>query len=619
MLLTVENVTFSYTGEPVLKDVSLAVNEGERIGFIGGNGEGKTTLLKLMLGTLAPEAGSVIKKNGIRIGYLEQSGGFESGDTVYRAAEEVFARDKELIKELARVQSMMAADGADLAEYARKQDALEKEIAARDSYRYEVKIATVLNGMGFGNRLQQSVSSLSGGEKTKLRLCRLLLEAPDLLILDEPTNHLDTATLFWLEDYLTEYKGALLIVSHDRYFLDRLTAKTWEIERGKLVSYKGNYSKYKILKAERVKEQQREYEKQLEPVAKLQNYIDRNLVRATTAKSAQSRVKQLDKLELTEKPLPPPAPPRFAFTYETGPYEKVISTEKFDLRAGDNILLNNTEFTLMRGDKCALVGANGTGKSTLLKFLLSGDRRVKFAKFVKAGYYDQENADLNPADTVLDALRFRFPLFPLTEAYGLLAKSGIDKDDALKRVGELSGGLKAKLELAILQATHANLLVLDEPTNHLDLPSREALEEALCAFDGTLLFVSHDRRFIESVATSVISIENGTLTRFEGNYRDYVAQKRAPATLTQPPKERKTQEDTGYRSKEERAREAQKRNRTKEIENRLEAIEAKENELNERLALCAADYAKVKEITERLEALRNESDALYEEYAGLIE
>lgn len=618
MLLSVENVTFSYTGEPVLTDVSLAVNEGERIGLIGGNGEGKTTLLKLMLGALTPEAGSVTKKNGIRIGYLEQSGGFESGDTVYLAAEEVFARDKELIKELARVQSLMATDAERLDEYARKQDALEKEIAARDSFRYEVKIATVLNGMGFGNRTGQSVSSLSGGEKTKLRLCRLLLEAPDLLVLDEPTNHLDTATLFWLEDYLTEYKGALLIVSHDRYFLDRLTSKTWEIERGRLITYKGNYSKYKILKAERVKEQQREYEKQLETVAKLQDYIDRNLVRATTAKSAQSRVKQLDKMEVLEKPLPPPAPPRFAFTYETSPYEKVISTEKFDLKAGEKTLLKNTEFTLMRGDRCALVGANGTGKSTLLKFLLSGDRRVKFAKFVKAGYYDQENADLNPADTVLDALRFRFPLFPLTEAYGLLAKSGIDRDDALKCVGELSGGLKAKLSLAILQAVHANLLILDEPTNHLDLPSREALEEALCAFDGTLLFVSHDRRFIESVATSVLSIENGALVRFEGSYQNYVAQKRAPVAA-EPPKERKKQEDAGYRSKEERAREAQRRNRTKEIENRLEAIEAEETELNERLAAVAADYAKVKEITERLEALRAESDALYEEYAGLIE
>ena len=285
MLVLLDNVTFSYTGELILNGVSLSVDEGERIGFIGGNGEGKTTLIKLILGELVPEQGQIVKKNGLRLGYLPQSGGFDFGDSVYLAMEEVFGRDRFLLRELELTQQKMsAADRESLPALMRKCETLEREISSRDSYHYPVKIQTVLNGMGFGGRSETQVSVLSGGEKTKLKLCRLLLEEPDLLILDEPTNHLDLSTLFWLEDYLVSFKGALLVVSHDRFFLDRLTSRTVELENRKLVSYKGNYSKYKILKEERFKTELREYEKQLEKTKKLQEYIDKNLVRATTAK-----------------------------------------------------------------------------------------------------------------------------------------------------------------------------------------------------------------------------------------------------------------------------------------------------------------------------------------------
>ena len=457
---------------------------------------------------------------------------------------------------------------------------------------------------------------MSGGEKTKLKLCRLLLEEPDLLILDEPTNHLDLITLFWLEEYLSSYKGALFVVSHDRYFLDKLTSRTFELENGKLNSYKGNYSKYKILKEERYKTELREYEKQLEKTKKLKEYIDKNLVRATTAKSAQSRVKQLDKITL-DKPIPPKEPPRFRFSYETKPYERVLFAPEFDLYAGEKPLLKNAEFTLMRGEKCALTGDNGTGKSTLIKFLLSGDKRVSVGKFVKCAYYDQENAALESEATVIDDLRFRFPLFPLTEAYSLLAQSGIDSDDALKKVKELSGGLKAKLALAILQAQKGNFLILDEPTNHLDLLSREALESALKEFDGTLLFVSHDRRFIESIATSVYCIENGTLTKFNGGYSAFLESNRQKNVPEKTAPVKKT-ENESYRSKEERAREARKRQRVCEIETRLTKIEEEQERINADLIIFAADYAKVKEITDRLNSLQEESDRLYEEYGTLI-
>lgn len=622
MLIQLDNVTFGYDGVPVLRNVRFALNENERVGFIGGNGEGKTTLIKLALGQLSPDDGSVFVKNSARIGYLEQSGGFESALTVYEAMKEVFAQDIELIEALRETERRMAgADEKELHALSSKCDSLNARIAARDSYNFDVRIRTVLNGMGFDKVYEQKISTMSGGEKTRLKLCKLLLEEPDLLILDEPTNHLDVKTLFWLEDYLSAYKGSLFIVSHDRYFLDRLTSRTLELERGEVTAYKGNYSKYKVLKAERVLNMQREYEKQQEEIAHLQDYVDRNLVRATTAKSAQSRVKQLQKMERLEKPLPPPKPPRFCFSYSEQPYERVLAAEGFDLKAEDKVLLHNASFTLLRGEKCALTGDNGTGKSTLLKFFLSRNPQVKLGKFVKIAYYDQENADLDPEENVLSAFWGKNSLLSQTDARKILAQSGLGADDVQKKVKELSGGLRAKLELSLLQAKRGNVLFLDEPTNHLDLPAREALEEALTAFDGTLLFVSHDRRFIEAVATKIALIENRSLSVFDGNYPQFLEQRKLAEKQTAPPARKAEAEkgqNGGFRSKEERAREAQKRNRTKEIETRLADVERKTEELNALIAENAADYKKVAELNGQLNALRAEEDLLYAEYETLI-
>ncbi len=615
MLVSFENVTFGYTGAPVVRGVTFAVHENERVGFIGGNGEGKTTLLKLMLGALSPDEGEIFRKNGARIGYLEQSGGFERDDTVYRAMEEVFDEDKALLDALRKTQSAMAtADESEMRVLAARAESLNKRIAARDSYNFEVRIKTVLNGMNFGSVYDQRINTMSGGEKTRLKLCRLLLEEPDLLVLDEPTNHLDMKTLFWLEDYLTTYRGALLVVSHDRFFLDRLTARTLELERGQVLSFAGNYSKYKILKQERNLRLEKEYEKQREEIARLQEYVDKNIVRATTAKSAQSRVKQLEKMELLEKPVPPPQPPRFAFRYDDRPYERVLHAEKFDLKADDKLLLKDAEFTLMRGEKCAVLGDNGTGKSTLLKYFLSKPPTVQFGRFVKTAYYDQENADLDPEERVLEAFWGKHALLSQTDARKLLAQAGLDEEDVNKKVKELSGGLKAKLELSLLEARRGNLLVLDEPTNHLDLSAREALEAALKAFDGTVLFVSHDRRFVESVATRIIVLENGALVPFAGTYSEYLeSRKTQPAEKKEKPKA-----DTGYRSKEDRAKEARKKARVREIEARIGELETEEEALNLNLAERAADYKAVQEITLKLNALQAEVSALYEEYETLI-
>ncbi len=617
MLIQLCGVTFGYDGVPILENADLVLHEKERVGFVGGNGEGKTTLLRLLLGKLEPDAGTVTRKSGIRVGYLEQTGGFTSDSTVYAAMKEVFREDEELIRKKEECErALSSASGEELKILSARIESLSGRIAARDSYHYEVRIKTVLGGMGFEGMYTQKVDTMSGGERTKLKLCRLLLEEPELLVLDEPTNHLDIKTLFFLEDYLLTYKGAILVVSHDRYFLDRVTARTLELERGRLSSFKGNYSKYKILKAERYKEEVRAYEKQQEEIAKLKDYVDRNLVRATTAKSALSRVNKLERMDVLARPLPPPAPPRFCFRTEERPYERVLEAHGFDLTADGKLLLRQADFTLMRGEKCALVGDNGTGKSTLLKFLLSNHPKVKRGRLVKTAYYDQENADLDPEDRTLDAFWERATALSQTEARKILAQAGIGAEDVDKKVKELSGGMRAKLALCVLETENGNVLLLDEPTNHLDLPAREALEEALKQFDGTLLFVSHDRRFIEEIATSLYCIENGTLTYFKGNYEAFLAtRKKPPVQEAERPGKKQTE---GYRSKEERAREAQARNRVREIETRLEALEAEEAALNEELVRVAADYREVAKITARLSALHEESDSLYAEYETLI-
>ena len=615
MLLSFEHVTFGYLGVPVVRDVCFSVHEKERVGFLGGNGEGKTTVLKLLTGELTPDAGNVVKKSGLSLGYLEQSGGFTSDSTVYGAMEELFEEDRQLIARLRETETAMEhADETAMKALAARCESLNRRIAARDSYHYDVRIRTVLNGMGFSQVYTQKVATMSGGERTKLKLCRLLLEEPELLVLDEPTNHLDASTLFWLEDYLSAYKGALLVVSHDRYFLDRLTTRTLELENGTLTSYKGNYSRYRVLREEKRKEEERAYEKQCEEIEKLRTYVEKNIVRATTASSAQSRVKQLERMEIVEKPIPPKRPPRFSFAFDEQPYECVLRAEHFDLTADAKTLLSDASFTLMRGQKCALLGDNGTGKSTLLKFLLSGDPRVHVGRYVRIAYYDQENAALPPSDRVLDAFWGTHRGLSQTQARSLLAQAGLDAEDVEKKVGELSGGLKAKLALAMLEAERGNVLVLDEPTNHLDLPARESLESALKQFTGTVLFVSHDRRFTEAVADSIVSIENGTLLPFEGGYQAFLARrKEAPP---KPQTEKKAAE--GYRSKEDRAREAQKRNRIRAIETELAALEQEEAALRDALAACGRDYLRAQEITRRQAEIAEQTEKLYEEYGELI-
>ena len=626
MLIASENISFGFEGGSLLENISFNLSEGDRVGLIGGNGEGKTTLIRLILGELDPEQGELFRKNSAKIGYLAQTGGYDSDKTVYEEMCDVFESDRQAVLSLREIEKKIsnAKEGTD--EYrvlAAKYEALNKQIAARDSYNYEVKVRTVLNGMGFSEVYDQLIRTMSGGEKTRLKLCRLLLESPELLILDEPTNHLDMKTLFWLEDYLSTFKGAILVVSHDRYFLDKTVREIYELENKKLSVFKGNYTKYKTLKAEKTARLLKEYEKQQEEIAKLEDYVARNLVRASTTKMAQSRRNKLEKMEVLDKPVLPPTPPRFSFSYSEKSYEKVLEVNGLKLTAGEKLLLENANFTIMRGEKCAVVGDNGTGKSTLIKKIAENKcENIRLGRFVKLACYDQENANLDPNNDVLYELWGRHTLTSQTKIRSILAQAGLGAEDMEKKVKSLSGGERAKLALAVFECENGNTLILDEPTNHLDLVARESLETALKEFDGTVLFVSHDRYFIQALAGKIIELEDGKLTEFKGSYEEYnafkTAQKQAILQENKPTVTAKP--SGGYRTKEERAADAKRQTRIKQIEKEIGLLEEEDGKINEELSTpeVAENFALLTEKCNRLEEVKNTLDKLYEEYETLI-
>lgn len=630
MLVNLGAVSFGYDDNLILTDITCAINEGERIGLIGANGEGKTTLIRLILGELDAVSGTISQKNGVRIGYLEQNGGYQSGATVYDEMLSVFTEERNALVRLDELSTQMSAceyGSHDYIVLSAKLESLHKYISAHDCYNVEVKIKTVLNGMGFEKTYDQIVDTMSGGEKTRLKLARLLLEEPDLLILDEPTNHLDIQTLFWLEEYLSTFKGAIFIVSHDRFFLDQLVTKVYEIEDKKLTCFVGNYTKYKVLKQAKVEREQKEYEKQQEEIAKLQDYVDRNLVRASTTKMAQSRRTKLEKMEVLEKPYTPPKPPRFSFTYELPPYEQVLKLQNFNLSIGGKTLLTDSSLVVTRGQKVAIVGENGTGKSTLLKAIIQNqDPHIEIGRFVHLACYDQENANLDVKNTVLAELWDRHVGATQTEVRSALARCGLGQEDMTKLVGELSGGERAKLALCVFESEHGNVLLLDEPTNHLDLVARESLEVALKNFDGTVIFVSHDRYFITAIADHVVEIADQRLTTYEGGYQYYreakkrVADEQLRAKQEEERQQYEERKQSSYRSKAERAEEAKKKARIKQIEADISSIEEQEEHINMLLAdpQITADFTQVNALCLQLQQLKDQQDALYAEYETLL-
>jgi len=630
MLIAFSQVSFSYGASLIFSDASFTISEGERVCLVGENGAGKTTLIKLMIGEAEAEAGSIAKKSGLKVGYLAQNGGYDSANTVLGEMRLVFKRELEAVEKLSALSARLAE-----AEYGGKEylslsssiEALNKFIASRDCYNVEVKIKTVLNGLGLEKFYERRIAEMSGGEKTRLKLARLLLEEPELLILDEPTNHLDVKTLFWLEDYIATFKGAVFVVSHDRYFLDRVARRTLELENKKLFEYSGAYTVYKRLKADRVALELKEYEKKCEELKKLQTYVDKNIVRATTAKSAQSRVKQIERLGEAEKPYSPPAPPRFGFTYEREPEKEVLRVHDLNLEIGGKSLICGGQFSVLRGERVAIIGDNGVGKSTLLRAIVNAENRaIALGRYVKLAYYDQEMANLNPQNTVLEELWERHIAATQTEVRASLARCGLYPEDMDKQVSSLSGGERAKLALCVFENEKGNVLILDEPTNHLDLPARESLEEALRTFQGTVIFVSHDRYFISQVAQSVLEIEDKRITRYEGGYEGYKRQKElAAAALRKEESEREYREykesrERSFRSARDRSQEAKLKAEMKSIEADISRYEEEEGRLSAELSdpAVAANYTEVSARLQRIEKIHKELERLYARYGELL-
>ncbi len=622
MIAALESVSVNFGEVNIFSGVSARVNAGNKIGLIGANGAGKTTLLKTLVREIPCEAGQVIHGADIVIGYLHQNSGLRSGNTLIEEMRRAFDKVTAAGERLRVLEAQMQENPQDEGLH-REYDRVLAYFEAHDGYQIEVQIRKVLFGMGFAETsYEQCVDVLSGGEKTRLAIAKLLLEKPELLILDEPTNHLDFKTLLWLEDYLRGYAGAVLIVSHDRYFLDRLTDHIWELEDGRLWEYKGNYSQYKQLKSERVAFQKKEYEKQARQIEHLQDYVMRNMARASTAASARSREKQLERMELIEKPREYTRPPSFSFRFERKSVQDVLTVAHLDLSVEQKTLAQDVNFVCRRGEKMALIGANGTGKSTLMKRLLRAsqmdDVSAVWGKNTLIGYYDQENKNLDPEKTVLDELWDRFPSLAEYEARGMLGRVLLMGEDVYKQVKMLSGGERAKVGFAILMCGEHNVLLLDEPTNHLDLPSRESLEQALMEYEGTLLFVSHDRYFVNALADKVLEIEEGSLKEYLGNFDAYTQQKEAQAAaMTERTEQSNAPKE--HSRKQKRAQDAQRRQRLSELMREIERLEAEEKRLLAEAQECAADYARVTACYAELERVKQAHEALSEEWLELSE
>ena len=526
---------------------------------------------------------------------------------------------------------LSAASEAAAEEYHRLQTYFE----SNDGYQIDVKIKMVLNGMGFGaETYERKISSFSGGEKTRLAIAKLLLEEPTLLILDEPTNHLDFQTVMWLEDYLKDYKGALLLVSHDRYFLNRLCTSICEIEHGVLTRYKGDYSAYTVQKEAAVIRQTKEYELQQKEIAKLEDYIARNQTRASTAKSAQSRMKQLEKMERIEKPITYQKSARVQFTYDIEPPQQVLQVQDIAIAVGSGaerkVLAEPVSFEVRRGEKWGIIGENGVGKSTLLKILqgqLPHVGKIRWAAQTKISYFEQESTNLHPAKTVMQEIHDRVPTWLDYDVRSLLGKVRITGEEVYKQVGVLSGGERAKVCFAVMMLEHGNILILDEPTNHLDISMKEVIEDAMKTFTGTILFVSHDRYLLDQVADHILEIKPTGVKTYIGGFQSWLdatkkeaAAANAAAQAVETEKKKEDKQQT-YRSKEQRAKAAQQRARMRQLEQQSEAMQAELDALNEEITKeeVYSDFNLMQEKCKRMDTLRTELDAALEEMILLEE
>ncbi|MGG0026228.1 ABC-F family ATP-binding cassette domain-containing protein [Bacillus inaquosorum] len=636
MILQVNQLSKSFGADTILNNIKLEVRNRDRIAIVGRNGAGKSTLLKIIAGQLSYEKGEIIKPKDITMGYLAQHTGLDSKLTIKEELLTVFDHLKAMEKEMRVIEEKMAAaDPGELESIMKTYDRLQQEFRDKGGYQYEADVRSVLHGLGFSHFDDSTqVQSLSGGQKTRLALGKLLLTQPDLLILDEPTNHLDIDTLTWLEHYLQGYSGAILIVSHDRYFLDKVVNQVYEVSRAESKKYHGNYSTYLDQKAAQYEKDIKMYEKQQDEIAKLQDFVDRNLARASTTKRAQSRRKQLERMEVMSKPLGDEKSANFHFDITKQSGNEVLRVQDLTISYENQPpLLTEVSFMLTRGESAALVGPNGIGKSTLLKTLMDtlkpDQGTISYGSNVSVGYYDQEQAELTSSKRVLDELWDEYPGLPEKEIRTCLGNFLFSGDDVLKPVHSLSGGEKARLALAKLMLQKANFLILDEPTNHLDLDSKEVLENALIDYPGTLLFVSHDRYFINRIATRVLELSPNHIEEYLGDYDYYTEKKTEQLELEKMNQQEETEKTpAAVKSDSKRSYEEEKEWKKKERQRlrRIEEIETAVQNIEENIShndelLCDPevyqDHEKVQAIHADNEKLNQELETLLSEWEEL--
>lgn len=634
MLASLININKFYNGNQLLRNISLTIDETDKIGLVGNNGCGKSTLLKILTGSVEPDR--FTEKDGIislasktTIGYLEQMGGLNSESTVIDEMRSVFSAVYRAIDRLREIEVEIGmGDNSSADEYQQLSSWLE----ANDGYNVDVKIRMILNGMGFSEEeLFRNISGFSGGEKTRLCISKLLLEEPNLLILDEPTNHLDFKTIMWLEDYLRSYKGAVLIVSHDRYFLDRLCTSICEIERGILTRYKGNYSAFVRQREENDARREKEYEIQQKQIAHMEEYVAKNLVRASTTKMAQSRRKQLEKMERIEKPTHNTKSAKIRFTYAVEPPIDILKVKNADISVGEGpnrkTLVDDISFDVRRAEKIGIIGDNGIGKSTLLRIIqeqLPHKGIVRWNSNIKISYFEQEGTNLNRELSVMEELHSRYPSMSELEVRSLLAQVRLVGENVFKETGVISGGERAKLCFAIMMQEHGNVLILDEPTNHLDLSSKEAIEEALEEYTGTIIFVSHDRYLLSKIADRLIELTNGGFRLHNYGFEKYLdvlreeqaEQKRIAdaekfARNAEAAKEKSVK---NYRSKQQRSADAARKNEMRRLEKEIDEFQLKIDSLTEEIGKeeVYSDYELMNSKCLEIESLKQKIDENFE-------
>ncbi len=623
-----------FGGNTIFSNISFSVPDNARIGLVGPNGAGKTTLLKIMTGQQEPTSGQFTINKGLKVGYIAQENALDEDKTIWDEMLTVFDNLIEKNKRITKMQEQIAEHPED-EDLLKRYDQLAYDFEQEGGFTYQAEIKSILNGFNFKeNTWQKVIGTLSGGEKTRLAFVKLLLQKPPVLLLDEPTNYLDLDTLDWLEAFLKNYQGAIITVSHDQYFLDHLANQIFELNFGKLTTFKGNYSQYVKERELMDNQQEAAYEKQQEKIKKEEEFIQKNLVRASTTKRAQSRRKALDKMERI-KPPKHKQKVRINFTSDRPSGKEVLIAKDLTIGYPDKTMVSDIDFQVNKNDRVAIIGPNGIGKSTLLKTIMKKlepkDGSIKYGASLDIGYYDQELQSLDPSKTVLDTIWDRHKTMPEKDVRSILASFLFTAEDIDKTVGQLSGGQKARLTLTVLSLEKDNFLLMDEPTNHLDIEAKEVLEQALDNYDGTLLFVSHDRYFINELANKIISVRDGHAKIYNGNYSYYLDEKAKQAAAVQEAKAEQTESATSANQnqgklsyQEQKARDSQKRKLERAVsdaEARIEKLENEEQEIQTEMANpdIAASFEKLGPLQEKLSAVQEQLDQANTDWENALE